>query len=228
MLSANKNRHCSPPMKTPASSTLQDETYETLRQWLSLGRWLPGERLKIKQLAQDMSVGEMPVRTALQRLVAEKALINIPNCGVTVPQLSRAQFDDILQTRMLLEGEAAEKGARNLSANDRQLLIDLHTKMAASISTHDVKGYLDANEVFHVTLYRASGSPLLLSLIENVWLHVGPISNQLHGDPYVWSSMNDAHDDLMKALERNDPVAVRRAIERDLFVAGQYLKTLCN
>jgi len=215
-------------MKTSASSTLQDETYETLRQWLSLGRWLPGERLKIKQLAQDMQVGEMPVRTALQRLVAEKALANIPNCGVTVPQLTRTQFDDILQTRMLLEGEAAEKGARNLGASDYKLLEDLTSTMADAIRNHDVKEYLTANEEFHITLYRASGSAMLLALIESVWLHVGPISNQLHQDPYVWSIMNDCHEDMMRALQRKDPSAVRRAIERDLFNAGQYLKTLCN
>ncbi|KJV34428.1 GntR family transcriptional regulator [Aquitalea magnusonii] len=215
-------------MKTTASSTLQDETYTTLRQWLSLGRWLPGERLKIKQLAQDMQVGEMPVRTALQRLVAEKALANIPNCGVTVPQLSRTQFDDILQTRMLLEGEAAEKGARNLSSADLKLLEELTATMDEAIRNHDVKGYLTANEDFHVTLYRASGSAMLLSLIESVWLHVGPISNQLHQDPHVWSIMNDCHEDMMRALHRKDPSAVRRAIERDLFNAGQYLKTLCN
>ena len=213
----NSNTNDSPTMKTTASSTLQDETYTTLRQWLSLGRWLPGERLKIKQLAQDMQVGEMPVRTALQRLVAEKALANIPNCGVTVPQLSRTQFD-----------EAAEKGARNLSSTDLKLLEELTATMDEAIRNHDVKGYLTANEDFHVTLYRASGSAMLLSLIESVWLHVGPISNQLHQDPHVWSIMNDCHEDMMRALHRKDPSAVRRAIERDLFNAGQYLKTLCN
>jgi DNA-binding GntR family transcriptional regulator len=40
--------------------------------------------------------------------------------------------------------------------------------------------------------------------------------------------MNDCHEDMMRALQRKDPSAVRRAIERDLFNAGQYLKTLCN
>jgi DNA-binding GntR family transcriptional regulator len=69
---------------------------------------------------------------------------------------------------------------------------------------------------------------MLLALIESVWLHVGPISNQLHQDAHVWSIMNDCHEDMMRALQRKDPSAVRRAIERDLFNAGQYLKTLCN
>lgn len=214
-------------MKTEPSTTLQDETYETLRQWLTVGKFLPGERLKIKALATTLGVSEMPVRAALQRLAAERALINVPNAGVTVPQLSRADFDDVLQNRLMLEGEAAERGARHLSESDRETMRRLSQDMASAIAAQDIKAYLDANELFHLTLYRASGSPLLLHLIETVWLHVGPISNQLHQDPYVWAQMNDAHEDIVAALDRRDSAAVRRGIEKDLFCAGQYLKTLC-
>lgn len=214
-------------MKTEQGKTLQDEVYQTLKQWLTVGKFLPGERLKIKALATDLGVSEMPVRAALQRLAAEGALQNIPNCGVTVPLLTRAQFNDILQNRMLLEGEAAERGAQQLSDADRQQLIALAVSMADAIKVNDIKAYLDANELFHLILYRACGSPLLLQLIETVWLQVGPISNQLHGDPHVWAQMNDAHDDIVAALIRHDPAAVRRGIERDLFNAGQYLRSLC-
>ena len=69
-------------------------------------------------LAESLGVGQMPVRAALQRLAAEGALHNVPNVGVTVPKLSRSEFDDVLVNRLLLEGEAAERGARHLSAAD--------------------------------------------------------------------------------------------------------------
>ncbi len=44
--------------------TLQDQTYETLRQWLTIGRFVPGERIKIRHVAAELGVGEMPVRSA--------------------------------------------------------------------------------------------------------------------------------------------------------------------
>jgi DNA-binding GntR family transcriptional regulator len=215
-------------MKTPTGATLQDETYLTLRQWVTVGKFLPGERLKIKSLAEALGVSEMPVRAALQRLAAEGALVNVPNCGVMVPRLTRIQFDDILQNRLLLEGEAAERGARHLADSERERLVALGEEMAIAIAAGDIKGYLDANEVFHLILYRACGSPLLLQLIETVWLQVGPISNQLHQAPHVWAQMNDAHGDILAALSRRDAAAVRRGIEKDLFCAGQYLRTLCT
>ena len=215
-------------MKTSTASTLQDETYDTLRHWLMLGRWLPGERLKIRQLAEELGVSQMPVRAALQRLAAEKALLNIPNCGVQVPQLTETQFDDILESRILLEGEAAFRGAQSLAATQRNELLRLCRAMDDAIATDDIKGYLDANELFHLQLYRASGSPLLLSLIETVWLHVGPISNQLHQDLAVWKTMNDAHHALLDALLAGDAGAVRCAIEQDLRTAGSYLRLSCR
>ena len=213
---------------TDPATTQQDDTYARLRQWVTVGRFLPGERLKIRDVAAELGVGLMPVRAALQRLAAEGALVHSPNRGVAVPRLSRAEFDDVLQNRLLLEGEAAERGALRLTDEDRRELARLHRAMAASLRRHDAKGYLDANEDFHVRLYRAAGSPLLMGLIETVWLKVGPLSNQLFDDPAAAAVMNDAHDDLMRALDRGDAAGARRAIERDLFVAGQFLRACCE
>ena len=215
-------------MEPKIFTTLQEQTYQTLHQWLTVGRFLPGERLKIRQVADELGVSIMPVRAAFQRLAAEGALVNIPHCGVIVPKLKRAQFDDILQTRILLEGHAAELGTYKMTDADMQKMRLLNTQMASAISALDVTAYLVANEEFHVTLYRASGSPMLMELIETVWLKVGPISNRLFENAAVALKLNDAHDDVLLALLQRDGNAVRRAIEQDMFYAGQYLKSICT
>ncbi len=211
----------------PSSSTQQDQTYAVLRQWLTVGRFLPGERLKIRDVAAELGVGTMPVRAALQRLAAEGALSHSPHCGVAVPRLSRAEFDDVLQNRLLLEGEAAERGALRLAPAALQHLQQLSASMAQALQTGAAKAYLDANEAFHVCLYQAAGSPTLMQLIETVWLKVGPLSNQLFDTPDASAVLNDAHEELLQALVRKDAAAVRRAIEKDLFVAGQFLRKRC-
>ncbi len=214
-------------MQEKSFPTLQDKTYQTLHQWLTVGRFQPGERLKIRQVADELEVGIMPVRAALQRLAAEGALLDIPNCGMVVPKLNRAQFDDILQTRLLLEGQAAEQGTYRMTAADISKMATLSEQMAQAIAEKNSKAYLEANEEFHVTLYRASASPLLMELIETVWLKVGPISNQLFEDARFALKLNDAHQDVMAAQQQRDGAAVRRAIEQDMFYAGQYLKSVC-
>ena len=206
------------------SGTQQDSVYASLRRWLTVGRFLPGERLKIRTVAADMGVGQMPVRAALLRLAAEGALVNVPNAGVAVPLLSAPEFDDLLQMRMLLEGEAAERGCLRLDARQIAALHKLCKRMDKALAGADATDYLAANEDFHVLLYKAAGSPLLFSLIDTLWLKAGPISNRLFDTPDASAVLNDAHRELMKAIERRDSAAVRRALEKDLFVAGQFLR----
>ena len=209
---------------TEASSTQQDSIYATLRQWITVGRFLPGERLKIRNVAADMGVGHMPVRAALQRLAAEGALVNSPHAGVAVPQLSAPEFDDLLQMRMLLEGEAAERGSMLLDAAQLATMKSLCERMDQALADNRPADYLAANEDFHVLLYRAAGSPILFNLIDTLWLRAGPVSNHLFDTPEATQVLNDAHRDVMRALERRDSTGVRRAVEKDIFVAGQFLR----
>jgi len=207
-----------------ASSTQQDDVYARLRQWVTVGRFLPGQRLKIRDVAAELAVGQMPVRAALQRLAAEGALVNIPNAGVAVPRMAAAELEDLVQMRMLLEGEAAERGAANLDGPQRVAMQRLCKRMSAALTRGDFVAYLAFNEDFHVLLYRAAGSPLLFRLIDTLWLKAGPVSNQLFDAPEAAPVLNDAHEDLIKALGRGDSAGVRRAVEKDIFVAGQFLR----
>ncbi|MBB3259266.1 DNA-binding GntR family transcriptional regulator [Paraburkholderia bannensis] len=235
-----------------STTTQQDTTYATLRQWVTVGRFLPGERLKIRNVAAEMGVGQMPVRAALQRLAAEGALVNVPNAGMIVPRLTLPEFDDLLQMRMLLEGEAAERGCLRLEPAELATLRKLCQRMgkalktptdqpprartpergkqtlkqpAVSLKADQPTDYLAANEEFHVLLYKAAGSPLLFELIDTLWLKAGPISNRLFDASEASAVLNDAHEDLMDALDRRDAAAARRAVERDIFVAGQFLRS---
>jgi DNA-binding GntR family transcriptional regulator len=207
-----------------ASSTQQDNVYARLRQWVTVGRFLPGQRLKIRDVAAELGVGHMPVRAALQRLAAEGALINVPNAGVAVPRMAITELDDLLQMRMLLEGEAAERGAAMLNGPQRAAMQRLCEQMSVELKLGNFVTYLSLNEDFHVLLYRAAGSPLLYGLIDTLWLKAGPVSNQLFDVPEAPAVLNNAHEDMIKALARGDSVAVRRAVEKDIFVAGQFLR----
>ena len=215
-------------MKPTPGPTLQDSTYQRLRQWVTVGRFLPGERLKIHDIARQLGTGVMPVRSALQRLAAEGALVNVPHAGMLVPRLSKTEFDDVLQTRLLLEGEAAERGALRLEVADIAELDALEHAMDEALAARDAKAYLDANERFHLRLYQAAASPTLMGLIETVWLKVGPLSNRLFDAPDALPVLNQAHGELMRALHQRDGAGVRRAVEQDLRVAGQFLRTFCT
>ncbi len=58
------------------------------------GRMAPGDKLSLRQAADVLGVSIMPVREAVSRLVADKALEVTPNRAIRVPLMTAAQFRD--------------------------------------------------------------------------------------------------------------------------------------
>lgn len=210
------------------ADNLQEQLYQNLRAALLAGTFKPGERLKIRDLAAAWGTSPMPVRAALQRLVAEGALEGEQQRSVRVPAMTRERFQQLFQVRLSLEGLAAEEGARRLSTSEQDVLRDCVAEMERALEQRDVQGYLAHNSQFHLTLYRACANPVLLRLIESLWLQVGPFFNRLFTEADLSLRLNDFHEDCLAAIERGEPSGARAAIEADLSYFGKFLLNLLD
>src|SRR3979409_379388 len=75
--------------------TLGERAYAKLADLLISGRLAPGQKLALRAAAHVLGVSIMPVREAVSRLVADKALEGTPNRAVRVPLMSAAPFRDL-------------------------------------------------------------------------------------------------------------------------------------
>jgi DNA-binding GntR family transcriptional regulator len=208
------------------ADNLQDQLYQRIRDALLAGRFRPGERLKIRDLAAEWGTSPMPVRAALQRLVAEGALEGAPQRSVRVPAMTRERFQQLFQVRLGLEGLAVELAVARIGAAEIELLRGCIARMETALEQRNVPTYLDANSLFHLTLYRACANPILLRMIESLWLQVGPFFNRLFTEADLSLRLNDFHEQAFKALEAGDGKAARAAMEQDLSFFGEYLLNL--
>ena len=76
--------------------TVQQRVYSELRTDILLGRIAPGEPLTIRGLAERLGVSAMPIREALRRLAAERAVELLGNRRIRIPVMSPERFDDLL------------------------------------------------------------------------------------------------------------------------------------
>lgn len=210
------------------ADNLQEQLYQRIREALLAGRFQPGERMKIRDLAAAWGTSPMPVRAALQRLVAEGALEGEQQRSVRVPAMTRERFQQIFQVRLSLEGLAVEQAAPRLGAAEIEQLHGCILRMEQALEQRDVQGYLKDNSQFHMTLYRACGNPILLRMIESLWLQVGPFFNRLFTEADLLLRLNDFHEDVLQALRAGDGKGARTAIEQDLTFFGQYLLSLLD
>jgi DNA-binding GntR family transcriptional regulator len=208
------------------AENLQDQLYQRIREGLLAGRFQPGERLKIRDLAAEWGTSPMPVRAALQRLVAEGALEGEPQRSVRVPPMTRERYQNIVQVRLGLEGLAVELATPNLTAADVAALRECVVHMDEAIEQRDVQAYLHANSQFHLHLYSACGNPVLLRSIESLWLQVGPFFNRLFTGADLSLRLNDFHEEAFAAIEAGDAKAARQAMEQDLSYFARFLLNL--
>src|SRR5271154_6667351 len=163
-----------PPAEAEGITALHASVYAELRQRLLTGRIIPGIGLSTRGLAQELGVSQMPVREALSRLAAERAVEIRSKRRITVPAMTPARFDDLRRCRLLLEPEAARLAKDFVDRPRLKLLKEIDARMDAALSSGDVNVYMEGNFNFHFELYRAQGMLTLNQLIQSLWLQFGP------------------------------------------------------
>jgi DNA-binding GntR family transcriptional regulator len=203
--------------------TLSDKAYFEVRKALMAGKFVPGDTLIIRTLAETYGISITPMRDALQRLVAEKSLEVLANRTIAVPHLTADTFIELRRIRTALEGLAVELALANLGAKDIDRLDTLIAEMDDDISRNNMRSYLAHNKVFHFHLYGRANSPLMLQLIENLWTRIGPFLNNLFESSRYLSRANEHHRHIVAEVKRGDGPMVRRALMRDIEAAADAL-----
>jgi DNA-binding GntR family transcriptional regulator len=209
--------------------TLGERVTGELRELLIAGRLAPGEKLSLRRVAEALGVSMMPVREAVSRLAADKALEVLPGRAVRVPVLTLAQFCELTRIRLVVEGFAVEEAARivtpvQIDAIERH---EAAFREAAKADPPDTAGAVAANRHLHFVLYEAAGMPSLIEMIERLWLKAGPVLNlDMRHEPrrLDGGSAVVAHAALIAALRQHDPAAARAALEEDIRAAADHIE----
>ena len=69
-------------------TSLQDQSYHTIRRKIVYLDYKPGEKLGVKQLCDDLDMGRTPVREALVRLAQEGLVRTVPQSGTYVSPIN--------------------------------------------------------------------------------------------------------------------------------------------
>jgi len=203
-------------------NTLQSQVYRQLRRGLMSGLFPPGSILTYRSLAALLGTSAMPVREAVNRLAAERALEVWPNRSVVVPRMTRSRFLEVCELRCMLEGYAAARAAA--TATDKLIvqLRDLSNAAKRSAAGDDTAATLNRNQEFHFAIYRAADTEILLPMIEMLWLQAGPLLHvSLRASPMHWNWA--AHDEILDAFVRRDAAEARRAMMQDIRNTEQHI-----
>ncbi len=115
-------------------SDLTTKVYQWLKGRIMHHAFLPGDKLDIQQLADDLGVSRTPVKDAINRLTSEGLVVLRSRRGTYVATLTPAALRDLFETRTMIECWAAEHATREAmlaAAPAMQALFDRSTTIIA-------------------------------------------------------------------------------------------------
>jgi DNA-binding GntR family transcriptional regulator len=204
-----------------SSPSLAEQVYASLRRALMRGELKPDERLKIREVAALLGTSETPVREAIFQLVRDGAVELRPRHYVRVRRLTLAEYLEIREIRLQLEPLAAARALPNLDAADIARLRAIHADLIASEHAGNFRQALDDNFDFHFGLYWKSGMPIVIGLLETLWMRVGPMLNELYPHAPPTYAGRHQHEAILDALDRGDAAALGESIRQDLLEGGR-------
>lgn len=159
--------------------TLAETAYSNLRKDILQGHLQPGKALRLEQLKTQYGLSFSPLREALNRLHAERLVVNDPPRGFKVAPISAADMHDVMAVRILIECQALRlsiaKGDDSWEAGLVAAFhaLDLQSKRvreAGSAADDEALMQLEIrHHDFHRALLLACQSPRLLALFEQLY-----------------------------------------------------------
>jgi DNA-binding GntR family transcriptional regulator len=199
----------------PAGMTAHESVYRTLRERILIGGFAPGMAVTLRGLADTLDVSVMPVRDAVRRLIAERALTMQDNRRVLVPEMTRSKFNQVVFARQSMEPELAARALPSMTASDIKALQTIDQSIDRAMIKGDVEAYMRGNFQFHFAIYKLARNDMLLGLVESVWLQFGPFMRMAYGR-YDTSKLEDFHQAALKAMRSGDEAGLRAAIAADI------------
>jgi DNA-binding GntR family transcriptional regulator len=214
-------------MEPVAHSPMHEIVYDRIREAFASGQMVPGQRIVIRNLARMLGTSMMPVRDALRRLEAENAVVLTNGRTLAVPSLSASDYEELCMIRVELESLAAQEAAKNITAAELENVTRLAALVEEASDAKDSAAAAMHNRHFHWAVNAASHRPLLIRIIESLWLRVGPqisyaVRHDVLGGDIVHSAYHP-HRQIVAALRNRDGASAATAIAYDISRAGQII-----
>jgi DNA-binding GntR family transcriptional regulator len=199
--------------------TSAEDALQELRQRILSGSLAAGTKLHQEQLAISFGMSRIPIRDAIRTLVAEGLVLQFPRRTAVVAPISSEDLIELYEIRIAIEPEASALAVPHIRPADILTMRGLLTVMDA---TEEVTVLLDANDLFHQSLYRRSARPRMIALLDQTRAQTRRYTAvRLESDR---PDLQIEHQLILAAVERREPAAVRALVQAHLISAYSILR----
>lgn len=152
-----------------AIETKQDYAYKYLRQQIISGGLLPGQRVVVNRIADEIGTSIIPIREALVRLESEGLVTIKAHSGAVVALMTKDAVLNNLEALAVLEGYATRLALPHAPAIITELE-SANERMRATLAVNEWEEFNLANRTFHHVIYGACKNDILVATIGSLWV----------------------------------------------------------
>jgi DNA-binding FadR family transcriptional regulator len=222
------------PFQPIDSKRLYEKVADQIGDLIRSGEFAPGQRLPAERdLAKSLAVSRPVVREAMVALeiaglvevhTGSGAYVRQPGEGGASVSAGHSPTD-LLNARMIVEGEVAALAAENASARDLEAAASAISQMTAD---HDGgRPWSAADLAFHVAVAYATGNAALAMVVERLWQEqYGPVFAILSERAHLqdnWPATLRGHQEILAAIRSRDAPAARERMRAHLRQVLEFL-----
>ena len=196
--------------------TIIDQIVDHIRNAIFSGEFIPGSKLKEKEISAWLGVSRMPVREAFRILEAQGLIEIEPNKGAKVSRISLEDLEDIYEARVLLEVYCLRKFVRLISDQDIAVMEDICDKMETAIEIKDPLAYFDHSFNFHKYYISHCQNKVLESIFLRMENSIRCLQFNLDKKPEFYRKSLKEHRQILKALREKEADDCEKLIRRHL------------
>jgi DNA-binding GntR family transcriptional regulator len=194
--------------------TKEEQVADHLREAILSGRLARGARLKQAEIAEQLQISITPVREALRLLEAEGYIDSRSYKGATVVPFDIGSSAEILNLRILLEGQLVRHAVERATTKDLQDVRVLAEEFAAAVGRGDSSTARGANYRFHRRMYDAAGLPQTLHFVQILWARYPfDIINRIGGRA---ARAAQEHEELLRCMIEGDVAGAMLSLRRHI------------
>lgn len=180
---------------------LRDLVYKELLDMIENSRFLPGARINVEKVTEELGVSRTPVWQAVGLLEKEGLVRYIPNRGVFVQELTTAEAVELYMVREVLESLAAELATGHIPQESfREMELNLQEQLIA-YENKDLTLYSQLDFSFHAVVYAAANNKHLVEMLEIIKKKMRPLLIHLED---ILGELIDDHRMIFLALQELD------------------------
>jgi DNA-binding GntR family transcriptional regulator len=218
-----------PVLVTPVVSPVGDHhryldhyVYDALLEAIVQGRLVPGTRLVLDDLAEQLKVSRTPIRDALARLTSEGLVRRLGRKGFTLTTLSPAELSDLYDVRLMCELYAVENGIGNAVPDVLAEMAEMAEQGFRHLRNANPLAASLKDREFHRLLVSLGHNSKLTTLVEQLNIHIQTLRVR-PGEEKLREQRKHyylEHLAIIEALRKGDIVAAKDAIRTHILAAS--------